>query len=237
MKVVIVGGVAGGATAAARIRRLDENAEIVIYEKGSYMAYGTCGLPYFISGVVEDIDSLLPQSPKSFWLRYKVDVKLKHEVIGINPDLKQVTVKNIKDNRTIVDYYDKLLLAPGSKPISTYFTNTGINGVFQLHNIDDGLKIRDYIANREPKTAVIVGGGYIGIEMAENLTQLGIKVTIVQQTEQIMNTLDYDMAAILQNRIKEKGIKLMLNTTVNSLEAYGNSINVYLKNQVSIILR
>lgn len=234
MKVIIVGGVAGGATAAARIRRLDENAEIVIYEKGKYMAYGTCGLPYFIGGTVEDIASLTPQSQKSFWHRYRVNVKLKHEVMAINSEKKQITVKNLATNEIIIDSYDKLLLAPGSRPISTGFSNTGINGVFQLHNIEDGLKIRDYIANRSPESAVIVGGGYIGIEMAENLTELGIKVTIVQQTDQLMNTLDYDMAAFLQNRIKQKGIKLMLKTIVNSLEPYGNAINVYLKDQSSV---
>lgn len=234
MKVVIIGGVAGGATAAARIRRLDESAEIIIYEKGNHMAYGTCGLPYFIGGIVEEIDNLLPQTPKSFWQRYRVDVRLQHEVIAINPEEKQITVKNLNNDDVITDSYDKLLLAPGSKPVSTSLSNQDIEGVFQLHSIEDGLRIRDYIANHEPKSAVIVGGGYIGLEMAENLTNLGIKVTIVQQSEQLMNTLDYDMAAFLQNRLRQKGIKLLLNTTVNSLEAYGNSINVYLKNQVSL---
>lgn len=234
MKVIIVGGVAGGATAAARIRRLDENAEIVIYEKGSFMAYGTCGLPYFIGGVIGDIDSLLPQSPESFWQRYRVDVKLKHEVIAINSEKKLVTVKNLNNNEITMDSYDKLLLAPGSRPVSANLFNSKINGLFHLHNIEDGLRIMDFIVNSEPKNAVIVGGGYIGIEMAENLAQLGIKVTIIQQTDQLMNTLDYDMAAFLLHGIRQRGIEVMLNTTVTSIEPYGNSINLYLENQASV---
>ena len=234
MKVIIVGGVAGGATAATRIRRLDESAEIVIYEKSSYMACGTCGLPYFIGGVVEDIDNLLPQSPESFWQRYRVNVKLRHEVLAINSEKRLVTLINLNNNEILTDSYDKLLLAPGSKPVSANLFNSKINGLFQLHNIEDGLRIRDFIANNEPKTAVIVGGGYIGIEMAENLTQLGIKVTIIQQTDQLMNTLDYDMAALLLHGIRQKGVEVMLSTTVNSIEPYGNSINLHLENWASL---
>lgn len=187
MKVVIVGGVAGGASAAARIRRLDENAEIIVFEKTGYVSYANCGLPYYIGDVISDSNELTLQTPESFWLRFRILVKTNHEVTNIDASAKTVTVKNLLTGEEWVEAYDKLLLSPGAKPVQPNLLGMDSEKIFTLRTVEDTLKIHDYVANMKSKSAVIVGGGYIGIEVAENLKEKGLNITIIQRPNQLMN--------------------------------------------------
>ena len=214
MKVVIVGGVAGGATAAARIRRLNENAEIVIFEKTGYVSYANCGLPYYIGDVISDSDELTLQTPESFWSRFRISVKTNHEVTGINASEKIVTVKNLLTGEEWNETYDKLLLSPGAKPVKPNLSGINSEKVFTLRTVEDTLAIHSYVERTKAKNAVIVGGGYIGIEVAENLREKGLEVTIVQRPNQLINTLDYDMATFVHNKLRAKGVSVKLNSNV-----------------------
>ena len=181
MKVVIVGGVAGGATAAARIRRLNEQAEIVVFERSGYISYANCGLPYYIGGVIENSEDLTLQTPDSFFVRFRIRMKVHHEVTAIHPDRKTVSVKNLKNGEEFEEGYDKLLLSPGAKPVLPDLPGIDINNLFTLRTVEDTLRIKEFINENRPKSAVMVGGGFIGLEVAENLRELGMDVTIVQR--------------------------------------------------------
>ena len=214
MKVVIVGGVAGGATAAARIRRLDENAEIVVFEKSGFVSYANCGLPYFIGDVITDQEELTLQTPESFRDRFRISVKTNHEVTGVYPDEKTVMVRNNLTGDEWKEDYDKLILSPGARPVRPNLPGIDSERIFTLRTVEDTLRIHDYVSTRGVKSVVMAGGGYIGIETAENLRAKGLDVTIVQRPKQLMNTLDYDMAAFVHSKLRRNGVKLRLGSSV-----------------------
>ena len=234
MKVVIVGGVAGGATAATRLRRLDEKADITIFERSGFISYANCGLPYYIGGVIEDEEELTLQTPNSFWNRFRIKVNVRHEVTSINTDRKTVTVHNLETDDIFEDTYDKLILSPGAKPVMPNLTGIDSDNVFTLRTVEDTLKIHRFVETTKPRTAVMVGGGFIGLEMAENLSELGIKVTVVQRGNQLMNTLDYDMAAIIHSKLRSKGLNLKLNGDVTGFEEKDGGVSVLLHNDAPI---
>ncbi|MFA6611097.1 MAG: CoA-disulfide reductase [Bacilli bacterium] len=213
-KTVIIGGAAGGATTAARLRRRDEEMEIVILEKGEYISYANCGLPYYIGGVIQSRESLLLQTPKKMEDNYKIDVKTSAEVIAIDRDKKELTVKNVKDNTIFTETYDKLVIATGSTPIRPNILGIHNHNVFTLWNIPDTDKIKTYIENNKIKEATIIGGGFIGLEMAENLHGLGLQVTIIEMQNQVMAPIDFEMAQLLHENITDNGVNLILNDGV-----------------------
>ena len=229
MKVVIVGGVAGGATAAARIRRLDENAEIKIFEKSGYISYANCGLPYYIGGEISDREELTLQTPESFNARFRVDVKVRHEVVAINPDRKTVTVRNLTGGEVFEEKYDKLVLSMGAKPIRPNLPGIDDERIFTVRNVEDTFRIKDYIDATKPERAVVIGGGFIGIEMAENLRRLGTEVTLVEAAPQLMAPFDGDMAAFIHAEVRAAGVKLVLGGMVDGFESNGKSLGVRLK--------
>lgn len=234
MKVVIVGGVAGGATAAARIRRLDEHAEIIVFERSGYVSYANCGLPYFIGDVITDPDDLTLQTPESFWNRFRVSMKVHHDVTAIHPNRKTVSVRNLETGLEFEESYDKLLLSPGAKPTQPKIPGVGLDKVFTLRTVEDTFRIKEYIKSTHPKSAVLAGGGFIGIELAENLRELGMEVTIVQRPKQLMNPFDADMAAFIHNEMRKHGIKLALGYTVEGFEEQGNSVNILIKDNAPL---
>ena len=229
MKVVIVGGVAGGATAAARIRRLDEQAEIVVFERSGYISYANCGLPYYIGGVIEDPEELTLQTPESFFSRFRVSMKVHHEVTAINPDRKTVTVRDLETESVFEESYDKLLLSPGAKPVIPDIPGADSNKLFTLRTVEDTFRIKAYVEQNKPKSAVMVGGGFIGLEMAENLRQLGMEVTIVQRPKQLMNPFDPDMASFIHSEVRKHGVKLALGYTVEGFQETVRGVKVLLK--------
>ena len=222
MKTIIIGGVAGGATAAARLRRLDEKAEIIILERGEYVSFANCGLPYYIGGVITDREDLTLQTPESFKGRFNIDVRVLNEAVKVSPDTKTVTIKNLRTGETHEEIYDNLILSMGAEPIRPNIDGADGSNVFTLRNIPDTLKIKNYIDTAKPRTAVVIGGGYIGVEMAENLAQAGIKVAIVELADHLIAPLDFDMAADVHRYIKSKGIYLHLNNGVKSI--HGNTV-------------
>lgn len=223
MKVVIIGGVAGGATAAARLRRLDESAEIVVLERGGYVSYANCGLPYYLGGVIKERSKLLLQTPESFRRRFNVDVRVKNEALEILRDKKQVRVRRLQDGSEYFESYDKLVYCPGAKALRPPFMQEDAR-IFTLRTVEDTFAIDDCIKTDDVKSAVVVGGGFIGLEAAENLTERGIKVTLVQLEDQVMLPFDYDMACILHSKLREKGIDLRLSGKVTSLRGEGGGI-------------
>lgn len=228
MKVVIVGGVAGGATAAARIRRLDEQAEIVVFERSGYVSYANCGLPYYIGGVIEDPEELTLQTPESFFSRFRVDMRVHHEVMAIHPERKCVSVRNLESGAEFEECYDKLLLSPGARPAQPKLPGAGMEKIFTLRTVEDTFRIKNYIQNAHPKSAVLAGGGFIGLELAENLRKLGMEVTIVQRPKQLMNPFDPDMAALLHNEARRHGVKLALGHLVEGFEEKNGGVDVLL---------
>ena len=229
MKVVIVGGVAGGATAAARIRRLDEQAEILVFERSGYISYANCGLPYYIGDVITDPDDLTLQTPDFFFSRFRVKVKVRHEVTAIHPERRTVSVKNLETGEAFEEAYDKLLLSPGAKPVQPRLPGVGIDRVFTLRTVEDTFRIKEYINRNHPKTAVLAGGGFISLELAENLRALGMSVTIVQRPRQLMNPYDADMASLIHNEVRRSGVKLALGYTVEGFEEKDGGVYVLLK--------
>lgn len=234
MKVVIVGGVAGGATAATRIRRLDEHAEIIIFERSGYISYANCGLPYYIGGVIEDPEELTLQTPESFNTRFRIDVRVKHEVIDIDAQRNTVRVRNLDNGEEFEESYDKLILSPGAKPTRPNLPGIDNDLLFSLRTVEDTFRIRQFVEEKKPKTAVMIGGGFIGLEVAENLCELGIDVTVVQRGNQVMKTLDYDMASIIHSKLRSSGINLKLNADVIGFEKTETGLNVLLKDDKSI---
>ena len=229
MKIVIVGGVAGGATAAARIRRLDEQAEIVVFERSGYISYANCGLPYYIGGVIEDSEELTLQTPESFFSRFRVCMKVHHEVTAIHPDQKSVSVKDLETGATFEESYDKLLLSPGAKPLIPDLPGIDSSKLFTLRTVEDTFRIKEFVDQNKPKSAVMVGGGFIGLEMAENLRHLDMEVTIVQRPKQLMNPFDSDMASFIHSEVRKHGVKLMLGHTVEGFAEQDGGVNVLLK--------
>ena len=230
MKVVIIGGVAGGATAAARIRRLDEQAEIVVFERSGFISYANCGLPYYIGGTIEDENDLTLQTPESFWRRFRVKMNVHHEAMAIHPDSKTVTVKNLENGKIFTESYDKLVLSPGAKPIKPRFDGIDSDKIFALRTVEDTLRLKKYTDEHHPKSAVVVGGGFIGIEVAENLRELGIDVTLVEAADQLMAPFDRDMASLIHAEIRKNSIHLMLDTMVEGFADTDCGIDVKLKN-------
>ena len=231
MKIVIVGGVAGGATAAARIRRLDETAEIVVFERSGYVSYANCGLPYYIGGVIQSAAELTLQTPESFWKRFRVDMRIRHEVTAIHPDQKTVSVRNLDTGESFRESYDKLLLSPGAKPTQPELPGTGLPRLFTLRTVEDTLTIRDFVEREHPKSVVLAGGGFISLETAENLRELGMEVTIVQRPKQVMNPFDPEMASFLHAKLRERGIKLRLGRSVEGFQEDGEQVRVLLKGE------
>ena len=229
MKVVIIGGVAGGATAAARLRRLDERAEIVVFERSGYVSYANCGLPYYIGGVIEDPGALTLQTPESFFARFQVDMRVCHEVTAIHPEEKTVSVKNLETGEEFEERYDKLLLSPGAKPTQPRLPGVGLSKLFTLRTVEDTLRIKDYINAHHPRSAVLAGGGFIGLELAENLRELGMEVTIVQRPRQLMNPFDPDMAAFIHGEVRRHGVRLALGHTVEGFAERDGGVDVLLK--------
>lgn len=213
MKVVIVGGVAGGATCAARLRRLNENAEITIFERSGYISYANCGLPYYIGGVIESEDSLTLQTPAGFKKRFNINVKVKHEVVDIDINNKKVKVIDLISGKSFEESYDKLVLSCGAKAVTPSFYRED-EKMFTLRTVEDTFRIKEYINQNNPKTATIIGGGFIGVEMAENLRHLGMEVSIVQSNNQLLKILDKDMASIVHSTMRANGITLYFNKKV-----------------------
>lgn len=231
MKIVIVGGVAGGATAAARLRRLDEHAEIIVFERSGFISYANCGLPYYIGDVITDSDLLTLQTPESFLSRFRVSMKVHHEVTSLHPERHAVSVKNLETGEEFEETYDKLILSPGAKPTQPKLPGTDIDKLFTLRTVEDTLRIKTYIEKNQPKSAVLAGGGFIGLELAENLRELGMEVTIVQRPKQLMNPFDSDMAAFLHNEMRKHGVKLALGHTVEGFQKTTDGVRVLLKEE------
>ena len=234
MKVVIVGGVAGGATAAARIRRLDEQAKIVVFERSGYISYANCGLPYYVGDVITDPEELTLQTPESFYERFRVDMKVHHEVTAIHPGKKTVSVRNLETGESFEENYDKLILSPGAKPTQPRLPGVDIDRLFTLRTVEDTFRIKEYINKNHPKSAVLAGGGFIGLELAENLRELGMDVTIVQRPKQLMNPFDADMASLIHNEMRRHGVRLALGHTVEGFEEKGDGVDVLLKDEAPL---
>ncbi|MBR4968528.1 MAG: FAD-dependent oxidoreductase, partial [Bacteroidaceae bacterium] len=230
MKVVIVGGVAGGATAAARIRRLDEQAEIVIFERSGYISYANCGLPYYVGDVIEDPEELTLQTPESFFARFRINAKVHHEVVAIHTDRKTVSLRDLTTGREFEENYDKLILSPGAKPTQPNMAGVDLPNVFTLRTVEDTLRIKEYINANHPKSVVLAGGGFISLELAENLRHLGLDVTIVQNGNQLMNPFDSDMACFIHNELRRNGIHLIFGQSVEGFKDKNEGVEVLLKN-------
>ncbi len=228
MKHVIVGGVAGGATAAARLRRLDETAEIILIERGEHISYANCGLPYYLGGVIAERDRLLVQTPEAFGRRYGVDVRVRHEVVGLDPAAHTLSVRTA-DGRTYSETYDRLLLSPGAEPVRPPLEGIDTEGVFTLRNVADTDRIKAHLASHDVRSAVVVGGGFIGLEMAENLVHAGAAVTLVEMGNQVMAPLDYSMAAPVARHLVAKGVSLRLEEAVTAFRPGGGRIDVVLR--------
>lgn len=234
MKVVIIGGVAGGATAAARLRRLDEQAEIIILERSGYISYANCGLPYYIGGEITDRETLTLQTPASFWARFRIEVRVHNEVTAIHPERKNVTVRRLDDGVVYEEAYDKLILSPGAKPVRPALPGINDSRIFTLRNVEDTFAIHAFIEQNAPRRAVVAGGGFIGLEMAENLTQQGIETTIVERMEQVMAPLDSDMACSVHAYLREKGVNLRLGETVAGFTSNEAGLRVRLESGDSV---
>ena len=234
MKVVIIGGVAGGATAAARIRRLDEKAEIVVFERSGYISYANCGLPYYVGDVITDKDELTLQSPAGFKRRFDIDVKIRHEVTAIDKANKTVKVKNLESGEEFEESYDKLVLAPGAKPFVPDIPGAYSEKIFSVRTVEDTFAIKKYIQKKQPKSAVVIGGGFVGVEMAENLSALGIKVTLAEAAKQLLSPFDGDMAAFIHAEVRRHGINLLLGKGVKGFAEKEGMLEVYIDGEKTL---
>ncbi|GHT29667.1 pyridine nucleotide-disulfide oxidoreductase [Bacteroidia bacterium] len=228
MKYIIIGGVAGGATAATRTRRNDESAEIILLEKGKYISYANCGLPYYIGGVIDEREKLFLQTPQSFGTRFSVDVRVENEAIKISPQTKSLKIRK-SDGTEYTEQYDKLLLSPGAKPVRPNMEGIDLDGIFVLRDVNDTDKIKNYIDNKNIKNAVVVGAGFIGLEMAENLHHTGAHISIVEMGSHVMAPIDYSMAAQVHQHLLQKGVSLYLEQAVERFSKDGEQISVQLQ--------
>jgi NADPH-dependent 2,4-dienoyl-CoA reductase/sulfur reductase-like enzyme/rhodanese-related sulfurtransferase len=233
-KVLIVGGVAGGAGTAARLRRMDDQAEIIMFEKGPYISFANCGLPYYIGGTIKNREELLLQTPEGFGNRFKVDVRVNNEVIKIDRNNKKVRVKNSTTNMTYEESYDTLVLSTGSTPLVPRIEGIDSQNIFTLWTIPDVDRIKEYVLSHNLKTATVIGGGFIGLEMAENLHDLGLDVSIAEMAPQVMMSIDYDMAQLIHGHIAKKAVHLHLNNGVKSFKARGSVTDVILSDGTTI---
>nr|WP_320057429.1 FAD-dependent oxidoreductase [uncultured Bacteroides sp.] len=233
MKIIIIGGVAGGATTAARIRRVDETAEIILLEKGKYISYANCGLPYYIGGVIAEREKLFVQTPQAFSTRFKVDVRTENEVVAINKEQKQVTIRR-NDGSEYYENYDKLVISTGASPVRPPLPGIDSEGIFTLRNVNDTDRIKAYINCHDVKQAVVVGAGFIGLEMAENLHALGAKVSIVEMGNQVMAPIDFSMAALVHQHLMERGVNLYLEQAVASFKKNEDGMEVVFKDGQTI---
>ena len=218
MKVLIIGGVAGGASAAARLRRVDEEAEIILFEKGSYISYANCGLPYYIGGVINEAENLFLQTPESMKEKFNIDVRVNSEVVAIFSDSKEIEVLDKKSGKRYKEAYDKLVLSPGAEPIKPRIEGIDAENIFTLRNVTDTFAIKQYVDTKKPQEAVVVGGGFIGVEMAENLIERGVNVTLIELSNQVMAPLDIEMASFVHQKLTNEGIKLILSDGVKAFK-------------------
>lgn len=233
-KILIVGGVAGGATAAARLRRLDETSQIIMFERGEYISFANCGLPYYIGGVIENREALLVQTVEGMSKRFNLDIRNFSEVVSIDPENKTISVKNLKTNEEYKESYDELILSPGASPTKPPIPGLDkADNVFTLRNIPDTDRIKAYVDDNRPKEAVVIGGGFIGVEMAENLVERGVKVHLIEMLEQVMAPFDYEMAQILHGHMEDNGVDLILGDGVDSFKNDGNTIVLKSGKQIS----
>ncbi|AHW59281.1 NADPH-dependent 2,4-dienoyl-CoA reductase, sulfur reductase [Draconibacterium orientale] len=228
-KYLIIGGVAGGATVAARLRRIDEQAEIIIFERGAHISYANCGLPYYIGDVIKEREKLLLQTPESFKARLNVEVRVFNEVVKIDRENKAILVRNVETGEEYTETYDKLVLSPGAEPIKPPISGIKDPAIFTLRNVADTDKVKTYCNDQQPKRAVVVGAGFIGLEMAENLHHLGMKVSIVEMAKQVMAPLDYEMAAVVHQHLKTKQVEFFLKDGVTSFKREDGVLNVTLQ--------
>ena len=228
MKVVIVGGVAGGATAAARLRRLDENAQIVMIERSGYVSYANCGLPYYIGGTITDRAKLTLQTPQSFRNRFDIDARVRQEVISIDRRARTVTVRRLDDGVEYIESYDKLILSPGARPSIPPLPGVDAERLFTLRTVEDTYRIAEFIEREQPRRATVVGAGFIGLEMVENLRERGLEVTVVQRGGHVMPIFDSDMASLLHNHLREHGVELLLEADVTGFQETAGSISTSL---------
>ena len=229
MNYLIIGGVAGGATVAARLRRMDEKANIILFERGKYVSYANCGLPYYIGDTINNREKLFVQTAKGFTDRFRIDIRTEQEVTAIRPDKKEVEIKNLSTGETYTETYDKLVLSPGAEPLRPGIEGIGSKKIFTLRNVPDTDTIKNYVNTENPKRAIVVGGGFIGLEMAENLYDLGIQVDLVEMANQVMAPLDFSMAAIVHRQLTDKGVGLHLEDGVSRFEEKDGGVTVHLR--------
>ena len=234
MKYLIVGAVAGGASTAARLRRMNEHATIIIFEKGEYISYANCGLPYYIGDVIKDRNKLFVQTASSFNARFNIDVRTTTEVTAIDPVKKTVTAVKQATGEVYIETYDKLILSPGAEPLRPPLPGINSEGIFTLRNVNDTDYIKSYIQHNQVKKVLVIGAGFIGLEMAENFHDLGLNVTVIEMGNQILTPLDFPIAAIVQQHIRSKGINLRLSTAVTGFTKNGQQIDVALNNGETI---
>ena len=229
MKVVIVGGVAGGASAAARLRRLDETAQILLLERSGYISYANCGLPYYVGGTIQDADELTLQTPESFWNRFRIEVRVRHEVLSIDRKAKRITVKDLAAGKIYAEQYDKLILAPGAKPIRPALPGIESKKIYTLRTVEDTFQIRRAATENSCRSAIVVGGGFIGVEMAENLRDLGMEVALVEKQNQLLGQLDRDMVSFIHGHMRKNGVHLFLGQSVRGFADADQKISVELE--------
>ncbi len=230
MKLLIIGGVAGGATAAARARRLNEDAEIVLFERGEYISFANCGLPYYIGEVIKERASLLVTTVNDFKQRYSIDIRIFSEVTAIDREKKQVAVINLQTGESYHESYDKIILSPGAEPFKPPIDGIDLDNIYNLRNIPDTDRIKAFVDTQQPESAIVVGGGFIGLEMVENLAIRGVKTTIVEKLDQVMPSLDFEMASFMSAHLKEKGVECILGDGIRSFTQNGSRLTVHTEN-------
>ncbi len=235
MKILIVGGVAGGASVAARLRRMDEQAEIILFERGEYISYANCGLPYYIGGTIADRDNLFVQTVDGFSKRFKIDIRVLQEVICINRENKSITIQNLITNKEYTESYDKLILSTGSEPVIPPIKGIDSRKIFTLRNVPDTDKIKNFLITHKPQKAVVIGGGFIGLEMVENLHNAGLEVQLVEKADQVMAPIDFSMAAIVHQQLRQKGVELYLKEGVTSFLEEENGVRIVLESGRELI--
>ncbi|MBB4038056.1 MAG: CoA-disulfide reductase [Dysgonomonas mossii] len=235
MKILIVGGVAGGASVAARLRRMDEQAEIILFERGEYISYANCGLPYYIGGTIADRDNLFVQTVDGFSKRFKIDIRVLQKVICINRENKSITIQNLITNKEYTESYDKLILSTGSEPVKPPIKGIDSRKIFTLRNVPDTDKIKNFLITHKPQKAVVIGGGFIGLEMVENLHNAGLEVQLVEKADQVMAPIDFSMAAIVHQQLRQKGVELYLKEGVTSFLEEENGVRIVLESGRELI--